>query len=273
MGEPKQSRSWRDQIKVHPAANLFPMMTPDELKALGEDIKKNGLQTKIAVWQAATGRPWFLIDGRNRLDAAELVGLSVDFIKPDSVKVGGYMNAVDDCTSSDPYEYVISTNVHRRHLTPEQKREIIAALLKAEPEKSNRQVAKAVGVSHPHVAAIRHELERSGDVETVTTSTDTLGRKQPIKQRPNAVAEFATPDTRAPTDPAKYDEIVVQRQRLDQLQKMLGAFVSLQKLGSAAQVAEAVKRLDVNDLTLPRLRRVAVFATGIADIVGGGAAV
>ena len=28
----------RDQ--VHPAADLFPMMSPDELKALGEDIKK-----------------------------------------------------------------------------------------------------------------------------------------------------------------------------------------------------------------------------------------
>ena len=34
-------------IKVHPAADLFPMMTPDELKALGEDIKKNGLELRL----------------------------------------------------------------------------------------------------------------------------------------------------------------------------------------------------------------------------------
>jgi hypothetical protein len=34
--------SWRDHIKVHPAADLFPMMSDDELKALGEDIKENG---------------------------------------------------------------------------------------------------------------------------------------------------------------------------------------------------------------------------------------
>jgi hypothetical protein len=38
-----ETRSWRDQIKLHPAADLFPMMSPDELKTLGEDIKANGL--------------------------------------------------------------------------------------------------------------------------------------------------------------------------------------------------------------------------------------
>src|SRR4051794_18056182 len=95
----KQPKSWRDQIKVHPAADLFPMMTPDELKALGEDIKQNGLRMDIAVWQAADGRPWMLVDGRNRLDAAELVGLPVTFIKKPgdvAVKVGNHTWAVDD---------------------------------------------------------------------------------------------------------------------------------------------------------------------------------
>jgi hypothetical protein len=199
----KQPKSWRDQIKVHPAAELLPMMPPDELKALGEDIEQNGLWTNIAVWRTDGGRPWFLVDGRNRLDGAELVGLSVEFIKKGgdvAVKVGNHMYAVDDLTSMDPYEWVIRANVHRRHLTPEQKRDVIAKLLKAQPEKSNRQVAKAVGVSHPHVAAVRAELEKTGDVETVTTSIDTKGRKQrahkPAKKPPEdepAQAEGAFP--------------------------------------------------------------------------------
>ena len=38
-----EPKSWRDVIKVHPATDLFPMMSPDELKALGEDIRQNGL--------------------------------------------------------------------------------------------------------------------------------------------------------------------------------------------------------------------------------------
>jgi hypothetical protein len=38
-----------------------------------------------------------------------------------------------------------------------------------------------VGASHPHIAKVREELEKSGDVETVTTSIDTKGRKQPAR--------------------------------------------------------------------------------------------
>ena len=43
----KKAQSWRDVIPVHPAAGLFPMMAPDELKALGEDIKRTGLPIKL----------------------------------------------------------------------------------------------------------------------------------------------------------------------------------------------------------------------------------
>src|SRR5262249_27845924 len=63
-----------------------------------------------------------------------------------------------------------------------QKRDLIGQLIKAQPEKSNRRIAKTVGVSHPHVAKVRDDLEGSGDVETVTTSIDTRGRKQPAKK-------------------------------------------------------------------------------------------
>ena len=33
------TKRWRDVLQIHPAAELFPLMTPDELRALGEDIK------------------------------------------------------------------------------------------------------------------------------------------------------------------------------------------------------------------------------------------
>ena len=63
-----------------------------------------------------------------------------------------------------------------------QRRDLIAKLLKATPQKSNRQIAKAVGVSHPHVGKIRTEMETAGDVETVSTSIDTKGRRQQAKR-------------------------------------------------------------------------------------------
>jgi hypothetical protein len=34
---------WRDSIKVHPAAALFPRMSDVELRELADDIKQHGL--------------------------------------------------------------------------------------------------------------------------------------------------------------------------------------------------------------------------------------
>ena len=66
-------------LKVHPAAELFPLMSPDELKVLGEDIQKNGLQHPVVLWSPGDDENLlseeFLLDGRNRLDAMELVGI------------------------------------------------------------------------------------------------------------------------------------------------------------------------------------------------------
>ena len=48
-----------------------------------------------------------------------------------------------------------------------------------------------MGVSHPHVAKVRKALEKSGDVETITTSIDSKGRKQPAR-KPTALKVAAT---------------------------------------------------------------------------------
>ena len=77
---------------------------------------------------------------------------------------------------------MISKNIHRRHLNQEQKRELLAKLLKVDPSKSNRQVAKAAGVDHKTVAAVRAEVEGRGEIPHVETITDTQGREQPVKK-------------------------------------------------------------------------------------------
>jgi hypothetical protein len=72
MTKPKSS--WRDVLPIHPAAELFPLMSRDELKVLGEDIRQNGLHVPVSVWKEQKNFPPRLIDGRNRLDAMEAVG-------------------------------------------------------------------------------------------------------------------------------------------------------------------------------------------------------
>jgi len=41
---------WRDKIKVHPAADLFPMMSDAELDALAKDIAEHGMHQGIVLW-------------------------------------------------------------------------------------------------------------------------------------------------------------------------------------------------------------------------------
>src|SRR5262249_42349768 len=73
--EEQRKPSWRDTLPIHPAAELFPLMSPAELRALGDDIKKNGLKIPVTVWKGSG--PLQLLDGRNRLDAMEAVGIRI----------------------------------------------------------------------------------------------------------------------------------------------------------------------------------------------------
>ena len=92
----------------------------------------------------------------------------------------------------DPWAYVTSANLHRRHLTAEQRRELIGKLIEAMPEKSNRQIAKLVNASPTTVGTKRAEMEATGEVSKLDTSTDTRGRGQPVAQGPRYRATGAS---------------------------------------------------------------------------------
>jgi hypothetical protein len=51
---------WRELLKIHPAAELFPLLAADELRALGEDIKTHGMRMPIVFW--VPGEPRELAD-------------------------------------------------------------------------------------------------------------------------------------------------------------------------------------------------------------------
>jgi hypothetical protein len=176
--------SWRDVIKVHPAANLFPPMSPDELKVLGEDIKKNGLTNLVSMIEGPDDEP-ILLDGCNRLNAMELVGLDIVL-----ENVAVLASCRKHGPGFDPYAYVISANIHRRHPTAEQKRELIAKLIKQTPGKSDRRIADQTKTSPTTVGKVRADLEKKGDVSKLDTRTDKRGRNQPaVKPVPTTKSE------------------------------------------------------------------------------------
>lgn len=93
---------------IHPAAEIFPPMSDDEFQRLVADIRDHGQRDPIVVHQSA------VIDGRNRFLACQRLGIEPKSVEWDGV---GTIEA-----------FVVSKNLHRRHLN-ESQRAMIAAKL------------------------------------------------------------------------------------------------------------------------------------------------
>jgi phage N-6-adenine-methyltransferase len=89
-------------IQVHPVAEMFPLIEGDDYAALVEDVRQHGVREPV--WLHPDGT---LIDGRNRARAAADAGVELP-------------TRTWDGTGS-LVEFVLSLNLHRRHLTSSQK--------------------------------------------------------------------------------------------------------------------------------------------------------
>ena len=85
---------------VHPACAMLPMMSEASLAEMAEDIQANGQQQPVIMHRG------LLLDGRNRLKACEIAGVTPK---------------VQEWEGDDPVRWVLSLNFHRRHLTDSQK--------------------------------------------------------------------------------------------------------------------------------------------------------
>lgn len=135
-------------MRVHPVADIFPRMTATEYAALRDDIKAHGQREPIWVFDGQ------IIDGRHRAQACEELG-----IEP---AVREY-----DGDESGLVGFVVSLNLHRRHLD-ESQRSMVAARLATLPKGANQhasidapsqaQAADLLNVSRPSVQRAREVL-------------------------------------------------------------------------------------------------------------------
>jgi len=94
------------KYELHPLCTLFPRLSGTEFDALVGDIAANGLRDPIVLHHG------LIIDGGNRAAACEAAGVEARYVE----FAGG--NIVS---------FVLSANLHRRHLSPAQSAAIVSS--------------------------------------------------------------------------------------------------------------------------------------------------
>ena len=120
-------------MEFHPVADIFPMMPEAELQDLAADIEANGLIESIWTYH---GR---IVDGRNRYRACLIAG--------EQPRYQEWRGGND----SDLIKFVLSLNLHRRHLNETQRGTIASKVANITRE----DVAKMGGHARQQTAHLR----------------------------------------------------------------------------------------------------------------------
>lgn len=130
-------------MEFHKYANLFPMMQIEEYQKLIADVKENGLVEKIILHEGK------ILDGRNRFMACGEAGIQPEF---------------ETYAGKEPLKFVISKNMHRRHLSASQKAIIAVDLLPMlEDEAETRKLATLKQFTEVEILPHRYEEGKSRD--------------------------------------------------------------------------------------------------------------
>ena len=100
--------------KIHPLAEILPEIKDEEFATLAEDIKNHGQLETIKLYKKK------VVDGRHRLRVCELLDTT-----PIVEDITDYIDTEYDGNIAD---YIISENLHRRHLSASQKALVLAEL-------------------------------------------------------------------------------------------------------------------------------------------------
>ncbi len=169
-------------LELHPLCTLFPRLTGAEFDALCADIKANGLREPI------TTHDGMVLDGGNRYRACVAVGVEPKFREFD----GGNL-----------VSFVLSVNLHRRHMTPGQQAAIVASATdwaKAHKHGGNRKAADQGEALHLETVAQRAAV--SGATTRTQKDADKLVKQHPEKARAVAQGETSLYQAVKETKPA-----------------------------------------------------------------------
>jgi N6-adenosine-specific RNA methylase IME4/ParB-like chromosome segregation protein Spo0J len=145
---------------------LLPRLSPEEFAALEASIIQHGVLVPVEYDEDGN-----IIDGHHRVEICESLGL-VDW--PRFVRKG--------LSEADKRQLSRELNVSRRHLTSEQKRQVIADQLRETPSISARAIAARLGVHHSTVQAVRDKLVDGGEISHHDEVEGRDGVRQPARR-------------------------------------------------------------------------------------------
>ena len=209
-------------LPVHKFANIFPLIGQRELEALSADIKENGLHEPIWVWTDDSGIKW-LIDGRNRFLGCELAE-----VEPTFREYEGDENSL--------LEFILSLNLHRRHLSIGQKSCMAAKMMPTIEINTKNKFREKMKLIHK---GQKVESERSVDVCVKMFSVskgNVYNAKKLLENRYDL-----------------FEEVMAGNMNINQALKKMEVIVPKLEQIEVAKVAD-----DVNDVIVPKLEQIEV---------------
>ena len=164
---------------------VMPELSAEEYAELKADIEQRGVMVPIEFDELGN-----VLDGYHRLQICKELGIK-DYSKV--IRAG--------MSESEKLTHARKLNIARRHLTQEQKRGLIQAQLKETPEKSDRQIAKDLGVDKNTVNSQRKQLEASGEIHRMNKSIGSDGKQYPRNRKPVSVFNPTKKEEKALSNP------------------------------------------------------------------------
>jgi ParB-like chromosome segregation protein Spo0J len=233
-------------LEPHPFANVFPILDGEAFDALVKDVEARGQQEPIWVYEDK------ILDGRNRYRACQIAGREPK---------------VQDYVGDDPIGFVLSANLHRRHLN-ESQRAMVAGKL-ADLEKGANQYVK--GMSASKAAALLNvstaSIERakvilkSGDPDLIKDVT--AGKVSVAAAAQTAKKKNGKSKTQSCEPETEEDKLAKEKQKLSDkidglVDKLVGALKELKVLdadNAIAATGDLLNQLKAADLIEEPKRR------------------
>lgn len=212
--------------ELHPLCTLFPRVTGAEFDALVSDIKANGLQNPIVLHDG------MVLDGGNRYRACLEAGIEPSFneYKGDSI-----------------VSFVLSANLHRRHLSPGQQAAIVS---------SAQDWAKAQGRGNPQLRNVaqldtaKDRAAQSGASHRTQQMADKVAKADPELAKKVAHGEVTLPKAVEQISPKPKRELIPARVDFGSEQELKEAHHTIGELAQEVEQLRdklAVEQMDASE--------------------------